>query len=428
MITIPFLFFLIFFIYLYKKNKGIDLSSYLVIPYIITSFFAIIIVHFEMYDHYNGIWKNADISVFAIITYCLLISLSIFPFSKIRSNNVTMVVCNNYKYIDILSYVLIFTFISTVYTTYNNLGNILQSSLYEVRSEVYKEVEVQKVTGINWLIQLPYTLFKQFSPLALLFFFNNVANGRKTKLFNYLLFVSSLTPIVSAILIAGRTQIIYWLLTFGLIYVFYRRMLTKKQKKYILKPFIIFGYLIGVFFIIVTISRFYTNQQGSGDESVIVYLGQQFLQFNYFFSNYECHQITLNRIFPLTYYFLIDPTWNLTDYRWLISSQNGGIDIGVFYTFLGDLLVDIDFVGMFLYVIIYSFISSKICSNKNNTIELRRLILVLVLILIPLQGVFYYSYYRVDVSYFVLGSLLLYWSLGLKKINYANSISNNTNL
>lgn len=170
-----------------------------------------------------------------------------------------------------------------------------------------------------------------------------------------------------------------------------------------------------MFFIIVTISRFYTNQQGSGDESVIVYLGQQFLQFNYFFSNYECHQITLNRIFPLTYYFLIDPTWNLTDYRWLISSQNGGIDIGVFYTFLGDLLVDIDFVGMFLYVIIYSFISSKICSNKNNTIELRRLILVLVLILIPLQGVFYYSYYRVDVSYFVLGSLLLYWSLGLKK-------------
>ena len=94
---------------------------------------------------------------------------------------------------------MIRTFFSTVYTTYNNLEEILQTSLDEVRSEVYKDVDANKVTGVDWLIQLPYTLFKQYSPLALLFFFNNVLNERRSKLFNYLLFTSSLTPVLAAV-------------------------------------------------------------------------------------------------------------------------------------------------------------------------------------------------------------------------------------
>lgn len=416
MIVVPFIYFLYLFCYQYKRSGYLDVSCYLIIPYVITSFFAILIAYYKIYDFYDGIWSNADISFFAIATYCVLISLSIMPFSRIQCYRIERIVCPNYKYVDLLSCILIITFFSTVYTTYNNLEEILQTSLDEVRSEVYKDVDANKVTGVDWLIQLPYTLFKQYSPLALLFFFNNVLNERRSKLFNYLLFTSSLTPVLAAVLIAGRTQIVYWLLNFGLMYVIFCRSLNSKQKRFILKPLLIFGSLLLIFFVMVTVSRFYTSKFGSGNDSVILYLGQQVLQFNYFFTHYECHQITLNRIFPLTHYFFIDPSWNLTDYRDLIASQNRGANIGVFYTFLGDLLVDIGFVGMFLYVIVYSLISKSVCRIRTyGNVELRQLILVLVLVLVPLEGVFYYSYYRVDVSYFVIGSLLLYWSLSPKK-------------
>ena len=112
------------------------------------------------------------------------------------------------------------------------------------------------------------------------------------------------------------------------------------------------------------------------------------------------------------------PDWNLDDYRDMIWSYSG-MNIGVFFTFLGDLLVDLGYMGMFIFVILFSLLSTWVCKSANNegTIMLSRLLIILVLLLMPLQGIFYYSYYKVNMGYYIVGSLIYCWMLShtLKK-------------
>jgi hypothetical protein len=154
-----------------------------------------------------------------------------------------------------------------------------------------------------------------------------------------------------------------------------------------------------------------SNDTGAFD-SLVAYSGQSFVNFNYFFCEYSAKGIRLDRIFPLTNYFIWHPGWNLADYRDLIWSDSG-LNIGVFFTFLGDLLIDLGHTGMVIYVLLFSIVSTLVCrsANEDGTIRLSRLFIILVLFLIPLQGIFYYSYYKINTGYFVVGTLVLCWVL-----------------
>ena len=110
---------------------------------------------------------------------------------------------------------------------------------------------------------------------------------------------------------------------------------------------------------------------------------------------------------PVSHYFVIDPGWTLKNYRAQIMSQTG-MNIGVFYTFLGDLMVDLSKVGMTIFVLLFAGISTFLSrQEEDNSIPIYRMLLVQLLILIPLQGLFYYSFHRVDVGYYIIGTLIL---------------------
>jgi hypothetical protein len=153
------------------------------------------------------------------------------------------------------------------------------------------------------------------------------------------------------------------------------------------------------------------NDTGAFD-SLLAYSGQSFVNFNYFFTQYSASSIHLDRIFPLTNYFIWHPGWNLEDYRDLIWSDSG-LNIGVFFTFLGDLLIDLGHFGMIIYVLLFYLLTTLVCRSANNdgTICLSRLLIVLMLFLIPLQGIFYYSFYKINTGYFIVGTLIVCWVL-----------------
>jgi len=409
MIAIPFIYFTLLALYLMRKNGGVDISVFLLLVYAFSAGCSILLDAMNLYDD-NGVYERIPLSIEATISYCALLTLSILPFRKVNSMTLRRVDVQSEWWVDALAWVLIFTFFTTLLSTFANLDIALHTDLKDVRDEVYANEESVRLTGFRWLLALPGTLFSQFSPVAIVLYFINIAQQRKTTLFNWLLLLSSFTPILSAILIAGRTQPIYWFLSFSLLYLVFRPMLDKAQRRQALLPFIVLGSVIAVFIGAVTIARFATGRPGGDSgalDSVIAYSGQSFLNFNYFFCKYTAAEIHLDRIFPLTNYFIVHPGSTLTDYRDMIWSASG-LFIGVFYTFLGDLLVDLGHVGMWVYVLLFSLISYLVCrtANREGTMTLSRLLVVLVLVLIPLQGIFYYSYYKVNVGYFVVGTLL----------------------
>ena len=190
-------------------------------------------------------------------------------------------------------------------------------------------------------------------------------------------------------------------------------------------PFTIVGLVVGLFIAAVTIARFaaidIANDSGTFD-SLLTYSGQSFVNFNYFFCNYQVHDIHLDRIFPLTNYFIWHPGWNLEDYRDTIWSYSG-LNIGVFFTFLGDLLIDLGHIGMIVYVLIFSLLSNYVCRRaiQDDTLPLSRMLIVLILYLMPLQGIFYYSYYKTNIGYFIVGTLIISWILSHRiKTKYAS--------
>lgn len=414
MIAVPFIYFTILAIYLIRKNKGIDISAFLVMVYAFSALMSILLDLFGIYG-INGVYEKIPISPAATFAYCGLITLAVIPFRRIHSLDLREIDMQKYPIVDILSWVLIITFIITIFNTYTNLDTILHSNLKDVRDEVYDNPDQVKLTGIQWLLALPETLFSQFSPIAILLYFANVVQNRKSTFFNWLLLLSSLTPVVVAMLIAGRTQPIYWFLSFTAIYIFFRPMMDPQQRRKALMPFMVMGGLVGLFIAAVTIARFavvgVSNDTGAFD-SLVAYSGQSFVNFNYFFCEYSAKDIRLDRIFPLTNYFIWHPGWNLADYRDLIWSDSG-LNIGVFFTFLGDLLIDLGHTGMVIYVLLFSIVSTLVCrsANEEGTIRLSRLLIILVLFLIPLQGIFYYSYYKINTGYFVVGTLVLCWVL-----------------
>ena len=409
MIAIPFIYFTGLAIYLIRKNGGLNISAFVVLLYALSAFSSILLDHFNIYDT-QGMCEKIPISPLATFCYCALITLAIIPFRHLNSTKIKHIDLQKEWMVDALSWILIITLFTTLLTTFININTILHSDLKEIRDIAYANETKVKLPFYQWILALPETLFSQFSPVAMLIYFANIVKKRKSTAFNYLLFVSSLTPVIKAVQIAGRTQPIYWLLSFVALYIFFRPFMSKEQRKIARFPFLLFSGIIGIFFLAVTLARFssvgLSNDTGAF-ESIIVYSGQSFVNFNYFFCNYTAHDIHFDRIFPLTNYFIIHPGWNLTDYREIIRSYSG-LNIGIFYTFLGDLMVDLDHAGMIIYVLIYFVISSYLCrtASKDGSMALSRFLIILVLYLIPLQGVFYYSYYKTNVGYFVVGTLI----------------------
>ena len=414
MIAVPFIYFTLLSIYLIRKNGGIDLSAFIIMVYAFSAGCSILLDAFNVYE-IDGVFEKIPISPIATLVYCALITLAIWPFSKLKSLDIKQIDLQKEWIVDALSWVLIITFFITAYNTFTHLDTLMQSNLKDVRDDMYSNMEGTKITGIEWLLAIPETLFSQFSPIALLLYFVNIAKERKSRLFNWLLLLASLTPVIKAVLIAGRTQPIYWFLSFCALYILCRPMMAKEQRRKALMPFIAVGGAVGLFIAAVTVARFYTssitNDSGTLD-SLLAYSGQSFVNFNYFFCNYTAHGIHFDRILPLTNYFILHPGWNLEDYRDLIWSYSG-LNIGVFFTFLGDLLIDLGHFGMAVYVLLFSLISSWVCrtANHEGTITISRLFVALILFLMPLQGIFYYSYYKTNIGYFILGTLFICFML-----------------
>lgn len=410
MIAVPFIYFTLLAIYLVRKNGGVDISAFLVMIYAFSALMSILLDAYNIYE-INGVYEKISISPLATLTYCALITLAVLPFRKINALSLRQIDMQKYWLVDILSWVLILTFFITLYNTFTHLDTIMQSDLKDVRDEVYENAEQVKLSGIQWLLAFPETIFSQFSPVAILLYFANVANNRKSTLFNWLLLLSSLTPVVKAVLIAGRTQPIYWFLSFMALYIFFRPLMDRRQRRKALIPFAAFGGVVGLFIAAVTIARFSivgtANDTGAFD-SLLAYSGQSFVNFNYFFTQYSARAIHLDRIFPLTNYFIWHPGWNLEDYRDIIWADSG-LNIGVFFTFLGDLLIDLGHIGMIIYVLLFYLLSTFVCraANQDGTIRLSRLLVILILYLIPLQGIFYYSYYKINIGYFVVITLIM---------------------
>lgn len=404
MIFIPFIYFSSLFIYLYRKSKHFNIGLYIILIYIISSFFSILAYQSKVLEY-----GEIPINIIPTIYYCFLITISILPFVKFKSDELTEIVLHKKKLFTILSYIFFFAFLISIFTYSSELISLISSDLYTIRSSEYSgDYNIIKL-GIFQIGAQISSLFSGFTPVILFFYFYSVSFLKNNKIFNVLLLLSSTISIIPSILIAGRTEVIYWLLSFFFYYSLFYKLLNKEKKKKLLFPLFILIPLLVLYLYNLTNIRFNSYKSIGVYNSIIDYAGQSFINFCKFFDTYIFNEPRYDRIFPFYDRFILGNKFNLNDYRdSLLRTQD--LNIGIFYTYLGDFIVDIGKYLTIIFVFGFYFISNNLIKRiKSNVIDFNTLLLLIIQANLPLYGIFYYSYWKLGTNYFVILIIIMFF-------------------
>lgn len=363
-------------------TKKWAISTYIISVYVLSLVVSLFIV--EFFPLYSDSQKGAVIFITGI-------SLFLFPF--LRKEPVIIGIENRcskkrlLNIVELVSILLVFLEICLIPTLLNN-AHVDFNDLREGGSPQQQS---------NFIISFFMIVMDMVSPLSfalltIFFYLYTFVNCNKKLLI--IVFLASLSAPCYGITTGGRTQMIYWLLSMVFNVVLFHKYLDPNKSKKLRWILVVFVGLIMVYIIIATISRFSNTNMGT-ENSLLIYMGQSYPQFNHFIDEFPPGPITLRRIFPFTYSLLYGDE-SIDVYRDLITARTG-MDIGIFYTLLGDLFVDVGIIGMYIYAVVYFFVTKHVL--RKNIMDISTLLIVNLLFLIPLQGVFYYSFWKKQVTF-----------------------------
>lgn len=400
MIYIVLVYFAILLFYSLKKRCWIP-GIYLVSIYLFSLVFSILLL---------GVTDDYHVDVLSSVVYIVGTFVLFSPFLIRRPEIVPNYDAGFVKTFSITGYSIGAVIVLSIIVLIPYVQQVFFLGLANARSASMEGEQIVEFAARS-IPAYSYRILSMLYPLSyalLLLFFYSFSFYSNKALLNTVLFLSSFAGIIIGIFNGGRTNVIYWVLAFlALFLIFYPYLsLKKKVASYIISG--LFLSIIVVYFIAVSDARFGNSFVGT-ESSLLYYTGSPFLNFCEFIQRYHADHFSLRRIFPFLSEIVNGPM-SITEYRDIIY-QKSHMDIGLFYTMLGDLFVDIGLIGMLIYIIIYNYVA-RININKRRY-SLSQLLVFLVIYLIPLQGLFYYSYWR---SVVTLGSIgIIVYSFYIRK-------------
>lgn len=405
MIYLVFCFFMILF--LIARAKQYTIASYLIGVYTFSVFFSIILYHSSSAPEYQ--YANFIPSML----FCVFLLFYFIPFFKkefIIESSDNRIFLRRFEIVGKgLSLILIIGCIFLL----TKIKEAIAYGLVDTRIAMYKDENV--FTSYNIIEHIGHSILKWLGGLCytvLIMFFYAYSFIRKQYLLKVLLLISSLSAIYLGLLVGGRTNLMYWMLTFIFCLVLFWPNLSAKKKRQITMVSLVTLALLFAYLIFISIGRAAAAHGGETESFLLTYAGQSYLNFCYFYENLNFHHYTGYRIFPLTSSLLFG-SFDLNEYRDLIMFKSG-MNIGIFYTFLGDIFVDTGLIGMFLYSVIYYIIVKKVMKRKFFTLS--DLLILGILYQIPLHGLFYYSFWKTESSACIILTIIIAKYLQTNKI------------
>lgn len=398
MFILPFIYFAFLSYYLYRKQEGMTISVYMSMLYTFTALCAVIDVVCEFLGQDGGILydnTNAEFGFIPTVIYCAVLTATIWPFTRFNTTCIDKVHLENPRVFDIFGIFIIFLSLLNLYLVADSTMDILNGNFAEVRKsmeageESLAQIKAQSLPfGISYIYLLNVvTIFGL--PLA----FYNFSKKRMPWWFNMLLLFASLSQPIAGIQTADRTEAAFlgMMAVFTLV-LFWRKISTKiKISLGILSLPIIIA--VGVYVSMVSNDRFEKTYNGPA-VSLMQYVGQNYINFCYFWEYAKSDYTATEREFPLLNRILTG-TVNDGDRRNERSAEQS-FYISVFPSFIGDLYIDLTFAGMLLWVlafiaICYRFIPDT--EDPDTKVQAGDYLIVFLLGIIPTFGIFYYRFH-----------------------------------
>lgn len=379
MVVLTFIYFLSLTLFLYFKNKReVDIACYISSIYCISGFFAILI---DAFDIRQAEVVNYDVSLVSSIIYCVLITLCILPFILFSNGKISLIEPISKAYY--LKMIAVLSFAYFVFYTgmsLNTLIKVFTGDIGEIRKMHYMGVgEESWMATWSPITRAPFTMINYIlgCPWILQFLaFFSIAIQKLPIKYSVMFLIASFIGFVQNFVAAGRSDMIYWLINIGACYIFFKKYFSKKEiktfRKYIVSGVIFFLICI----IMVSMSRFGEDNDnmeiGGTEAGLISYAGQSFVNFCYFFDNFDCPNPTLEIIFPLTYQILGISQGGVVIIQEALT-QTTPFRLGVFYTYLGQIFSTSNILVLFIYCVVFylgAVVSIRKVQNRIVSIKI----------------------------------------------------------
>ena len=408
----PLVYFIVLLFLFYRKSRRFDMSCFIVCIYIVTSLFSIIN---ESAGLRYGDSVGYTVSLEASIAYCALLTICIIPIRIASVNHcVTIAPVRNVKAIKAVSWVGVVYFCVFIVLASGSIFNALTGDMQSMRADVYNATSNQ-----DWMLSLPavvripcsfLNLFFGCPWILLLLAFYCYIDRSLPRKYCFFLVLASLIDPLNGIVGLDRSKITYWLVSFVACYILLNKQLTKQQKKLIkrLSFLIVLGFVL--YLSAMTIQRFADKSSGAitGTEvGIITYLGEPYVNFCYFYDNYTPVFPSLEKVFPFTYDYILNLGSGSTVYNSMVYDRTG-VYLGVFYTYIGDILISAGKSVAIVYCIVFSLLCLILSSrNKHSQWDINCFFIHLAFSSVLFLGMFTH-YYAAAYRTF---SLVFFWVL-----------------
>ena len=402
MISLPFIYFLILFIVVYKR-RGLDISSFTVFLYVITSLCSIIGYYLFPDELYT------KIGLLPTLIYCFLITLSILPLYRFNSNELQGILLRNEKTIDIIIYLFFVGFLFTIITYKNDLlFRIRYSDWGELRAFVYQgnAYEIHHLSGILGIIERFFSFINQASFIVFPLFFSSICYYKKPWWYYIVALLGTTSSVLTGMLSVERSSAFKWIVFLAFSLVLFWPHLQHKIRRTLI-PIIGVSFLfVFIYFFSVSNSRFGDSDNGTR-EGLITYAAKPFMNFCNFFDNYDNGLgLSTKVLFPgIHTYFLKDHSGGVS-YQEEMSIKSG-MDCGTFYSFLGWFILGMNQIGPFVFILLYLFMFALFPKPVNSKISITGFLLNYVLLAIPAYGCIAYLYMYGSSTFSVIVVLIM---------------------
>lgn len=373
MVAIPFIYFTILSLLIYRRNRDIDLALITSLVYATSGFFAILN---DMFDLRYKDLINYEISIEATIAYCGLLTLCLLPLifnSHLKISNIRPM--SNVRLLRFLAWFAFFWFVITIWFSRQSIINVLTGDMQQLRTDAYdgfgQELWFKGLPGpLRFLCGVISSFFGCPWTLIFLAFFSQFIQKLPKRYFLLFLIASLMGPI-EGIIGADRSKTAYWIMSFGAMYILFLPKINSIERKKIVSFGVLIIGTLSLYLAAMTISRFGERDYGDvgGSEGgLISYMGQSFVTFCFYFDNYQSPFINLGIIFPFTSYQIFGiPSGGVVIQHQMTNIT--GLWTGVFYTFIGHIIVGAGKTVAIIYCLVYTIASSitskTICNRKE---------------------------------------------------------------
>lgn len=402
---IPFIYFTLWLIlHLINPKMRFGAGAMSLIWIDISALFSIILDARNLY----GEWGCNDyaLSFSGIALYCLLWTVVLFPLTQLDKKELTISITKEKLFSFLCVFLIICTAIYIIATgAFTNIMEKLSMARHEAYSDSMDMSKIYKGKG-QFLLWIPLVISNSW-PLLLLCWFVSFCVCVQSWWIRMGLLISSLFMMISAYAGGGRAQLVWWIITFFIYFFLFLPNMNKQQKIIGFGMSTIAGIGIIVGILSITLSRFDSSAQNYALNSIIGYAGQSLNNFCAVLPYTDLSHIYLDRTFPLTNLLINHQIYNLHNYYDFLSSYYP-LQVNVFFTVFGCLLMDIGWLGLIIYLTVYILVFKYIFLNTDSHIDMSRLCILTIMFCFPVRGIFGFPFSGHMNTLYILLSIGLY--------------------